>query len=83
MRIAVRTTGLLGEYLPPGSAPNRAELELPDSATPVDVLRRLAMPANRKYLIAVNGGLVPTASHAERTLADGDEIAIMPPLKGG
>ncbi len=83
MKIKVRTTGLLSEYLPPGSVRNVADLEVGDGTTPIDVLKHLGMPLDGAYLMAVNGELVPTAQRAECRLAEDDKLSIMPPLKGG
>lgn len=82
MKIQVKTTGILDEYLPPGSD-NPAELNVEGNVTPMDVVRRLGMPANDKYLIAVNGDVLPRSEHAEFKLSESDIVAIMPPLKGG
>ena len=83
MRINVRTTGLLGRYLPPGSASNRAQLEVSDGATPFDVIRHLGMPEDGAYLIALNGEVVPEAKRTEISLQADDKLSIMSPLKGG
>ena len=83
MRITVRTAGLLGEYLPPGSTRNRAELDVTDAVTPRDVIVLLGMPENDRYLVSLNGELVTEKRRTEVILADGDELSIMPPLKGG
>ena len=82
MKIQVKTTGILDDYLPLNSD-NPAELEVKDGVTPMDIVRRLGMPANDKYLIAVNGDVVPQSEHAALTLSENDLVAIMPPLKGG
>ncbi len=83
MKLAVRTGGLLGKYLPEGSARNSAEIDLPDGMTAAEVIGRLGMPPDGSYLVIHNGAAVPKAARATCTLADGDELAIMPPLKGG
>jgi molybdopterin converting factor small subunit len=44
-----------------------------------DVARALALPADLARVILVNGHDAP----ADRRLADGDEVAIFPPLAGG
>lgn len=82
MKIQVKTTGILDDYLPPGSD-NPAQLEVKDGATPLDVVRRLRMPANDRYLIAVNGNVVPQSEQGSLVLSEDDTLAIMPPLKGG
>ena len=82
MRIQVKTTGILDDYLPPNSN-NPTELEVKNGVTPMDIVRRLGMPANDKYLIAVNGNVVPQSEHASLALSENDLVAIMPPLKGG
>ncbi len=83
MKVAIRTGGLLGKYLPAGSARNSAELELPEGLTAAATIERLGMPAEGTYLVIHNGANVPKAARATCTLSDGDELAIMPPLKGG
>jgi sulfur carrier protein ThiS len=83
MNITVRTAGLLGRYLPQGSAGNEARLELDSGATPLDVMRRLALPEDERYLIMLNGQVVPAAQRPTVRLSDGDDLGIFPPLKGG
>jgi len=83
MKITVRTAGNLGKYLPPGSAQNRAELEVAEGASPVDVLAKLGMPLEGSYLISVNGSALPKAERPGHKLAENDDLAIMPPLRGG
>lgn len=83
MRITVRTAGLLGRYLPAGAEANRTELEVADGATPLDVLEQLGMPREGRYLISVNGTALSTAERPKHRLAERDDLAIMPPLKGG
>ena len=83
MRITVRTGGLLSQYLPAGSGRNQANLELEEGATPFDVMRRLGLPETRTYLVVLNGTALPKAERTRRPLAENDELAILPPLKGG
>lgn len=82
MRILVRTAGLLGRYLPSGPVKNRAEIDVPSGSTISDVMKRLGFPEG-SYLVTLNGMAVPTAERAGRELGGGDNLAVMPPLKGG
>ena len=83
MKIRVKTAGLLGSYLPPGNERNRAVLRVPPGATPLDVMRQLGMPLGNPYLVSLNGSVVRLAERGSRTLNEDDQLAIMPPLKGG
>ncbi len=83
MKIKLKTGGLLGEYLPPGSATIRGEIEVEEGATPVDVMQQLGMPMDRTYLTGVNGEIITKDNRSTRVLIDGDELSLMPPLKGG
>lgn len=82
MKITVKTAGNLGKYLPAGSSGNLARLEVADGATPADVMSQLGLPEG-SYLVILNGSSVPKAERASLELADNDNLAIMPPLKGG
>ena len=83
MQVTVRTAGLLGRYLPAGSAGNEARIEVDSGATPLDVMRRLELPEGDRYLIMLNGQVVPAAQRPSVRLSDGDDLGIFPPLKGG
>jgi sulfur carrier protein ThiS len=83
MRITVRTAGVLGQYLPAGGEANRASLEVAPGATAHDVMADLGFPPERSYLVILNGTAIPKAERESRALAEDDELAILPPLKGG
>jgi len=83
VKIKLKTGGLLGEYLPPGSTANRGELEVKEGATPADVMQQLGMPIDRPYLTGVNGELITKDRRGSFVLIDEDELSLMPPLKGG
>ena len=83
MKIRFKTGGLFVEHLPAGSTGSSAEPEVPDGATPMDVMRQLHMPTDENYLVSLNGEVVVISERATRILTEGDHLAIMPPLKGG
>lgn len=83
MRITFKTAGILAKFLPAGTKGLAAPLDVADGATPIDVMTQLGLPMADRYLVALNGAIVPTAERPNRRLAEGDELAIMPPLKGG
>ena len=66
MRVQIKTAGLLGRHLPPGSARNRAEVDVPEAATPAAVIALLGMPPQDNYLVSVNGELVPAQERSTR-----------------
>ncbi|MBM3584576.1 MAG: MoaD/ThiS family protein [Alphaproteobacteria bacterium] len=83
MRITFKTAGILQKYLPAGAKGLSAPLDVADGATAVDVMSQLGLPMADRYLVALNGTVLATAERPNRRLAEGDELAIMPPLKGG
>ena len=83
MKIQFKTGGLFVEHLPAGSTGNTAELDVSDGATPMDIMRQLKMPTDENYLVSLNGEVVVISERATRVLSENDQLAIMPPLKGG
>ena len=83
IKIQLKTGGLLGEYLPAGSARNTAEVTVDDNATPLDVMKQLGMPLEDNYLVSLNGSVVTRKQRSSQPLAENDHLVIMPPLKGG
>ncbi len=59
-----------------------AAYPLETGATLEDLVASLPF-ASRVALTSVNGELVPPAERAGRTLSDGDEVMLLPPVKGG
>jgi len=83
MRITVRSGGLLVKHLPAERDGNTAALEVAEGASPLDVMAQLGLPLEESYLVILNGESVPKSQRGERSLAEDDLLAIMPPLKGG
>lgn len=83
MRVTLKTAGLLGKHLPPGSARNKAELDVPCGVSPLDIIDQLGLPPDDNYLITLNGTIVPPSERPDCVLSDNDQLSIMPPLKGG
>ncbi len=83
MKVRFKTSGILERHLPAGAVGNACVLDLPEGATAIDVMTLLGLPTGERYMVALNGALLPSAERPTRTLAPDDELAIMPPLKGG
>jgi sulfur carrier protein ThiS len=83
MKVTVKAGGMFTKQLPASRSGNVAEMELDEGSTPADVLRAMDLPADGSYLIVHNGESVPKSERASRRLAEGDMLAVMPPLRGG
>lgn len=77
MRVRVNLYAGLRTFAPEGKAP--FELELPQGATLGALIARLGIPEEKPRILLVNG------RHADpgRELAEGDEVALFPPVAGG
>ncbi|MGB0866527.1 MAG: MoaD/ThiS family protein [Granulosicoccaceae bacterium] len=81
MKIRLKTTGIMSDYLPDGAVGGQVELELPEQANFSVLVRTLAIPDEEQYVVSINDSLVPEP-HDVR-LCDGDRIIIMAPLAAG
>ena len=80
MKVSVRFFALYRER----AGTSQTEVELPDGATPEELLIRLrseyaSLPTSDSMLIAVNSEY----ASPEAPLHDGDEVALIPPVSGG
>ena len=79
MRVTVVCFGSLRDYLPPGASGNSVEVEVPDGATPKDLLDAIGAPERLLFAALVDG------DHArlDQRLQEGTEVTLMPPFTGG
>ena len=84
MRITFKLYASLTSYLPQEHRiGNQMTLELPAGATVAQVVEPFRLPPKMAHLVLINGHFVPPEERATRTLADGDVLAIWPPIAGG
>ena len=78
MRVEVHLHADLERYAG-GAQRGVVALVLPIGAQVRDVLRELALPADRRVLVGLNGAAAPL----EQVLEDGARIDLVPPIAGG
>jgi len=84
MRITFKLYASLTEHLPPAVRDgNSMPLLLPDGATILQAIAPFGLPIKLVHLVLVNGVFVPPQLRAEHILAEGDVLAIWPPIAGG
>ncbi len=82
-QVTVKLYASLMDYLPPGAKQNRVQVPLNHRTTIGETLDALNVPREQCHLVLLNGHFVPPASRASHTIADGDTIAVWPPVAGG
>lgn len=83
MKLTVRTTGLLGKYLPAGSARNKGTVDLAERSTVQQLIEHLNIPDNGRCHVTVNGSMVQKHSWCSTTLNASDDIVLMAPISAG
>lgn len=87
MNIRVKLYALLDKYLPPGAAQgatgNEADLDVAGGATVSEVLDGLDLPLEVRHLVLINGNFVAPGERKTKKLAEGDHLAVWPPVAGG
>lgn len=83
IRITLKLFALLSGYLPDGATRNQVELSVSSDSTPASIMSSLHLPAKLCALVILNGSFVPMADRSTRHLAEGDVLAIWPPIAGG
>lgn len=83
MKIGFKLFASLTDHLPSDRKGNRVELEVEDGATIASLIARYQVPERSAHLVLVNGHFIPPSQRAAHRLAEGDELAIWPPIAGG
>lgn len=83
MRLNVKTTGLLGRFLPEGSERNRGIVELADGGTAKDLLDTLNIPVDGRCYVCVNDTMLQPQELEGTALSQTDKIVLMAPITAG
>lgn len=84
MKVTFKLFASLQDYLPvEAKMKNALELDLPAGTTVQQVIERFGLPQKSCHLVLIDGHFVPPAERASRPLADGETLAIWPPIAGG
>lgn len=84
MQITFKLYASFGEYLPADRRQgNQMPLEVAADASIARIIEPFNLPPKLVHLVLVNGVFVPPEERALRTLAEGDVLAIWPPIAGG
>ncbi len=84
MQITFKLYASLGEYLPADKRRgNEMTLDVPEGSTVSSVTGPFNLPDKLVHLVLVNGHYIAPADRASKVLAEGDALAIWPPIAGG
>ena len=84
MKITFKLFATLTDYLPPEARrANQLDLEVAPTDSIATIIAPYGLPPKLVHLVLVNGRYVAPEVRATTTLADGDVLAIWPPIAGG
>ena len=84
MKITFKLFATLTDYLPPDARrANQVELDIAPDTPIAQVYEPFGLPDKMVHLVLVNGRYIAPEARASTTLAEGDVLAIWPPIAGG
>jgi sulfur carrier protein ThiS len=84
MKITLKLFASLAAHLPAeAQLSHRVDLDVDPGATVLDVIRRQGIPEVVCAIVLIDGTWVARPDRARRALAEGQVLAIWPPVAGG
>jgi len=81
--VQVKLGGAMVKYAPPNQPGSRHVIKLNGATTVQDVLEELNVPEEQPLMVILNEAMVARPDYATTELADGDALALMPPIQAG
>jgi sulfur carrier protein ThiS len=84
MKVTLKLFASLAVHLPAEArSQHRLELEVAPGTTVLDLILRQGIPPAQCAILLVDGAWVAVADRGTRVLAEGEVLAIWPPVAGG
>ena len=83
MILSVKTTGLLGRFLPEESSRNLGDVELADNSSVRTLLQQLGIPDDGRCHVTLNGTMLQAEEIDSTILSETDQVVLMAPLTAG
>ncbi len=84
MKVTLKLYATLSDHLPnEARKTNAIDLDLAAGTTPAQVIADQKLPLKLCHLVLIDGVFIPPAQRAQRALAEGEILAIWPPIAGG
>jgi molybdopterin synthase sulfur carrier subunit len=83
MKVRLKLFASLHDLLPPGASLNGMDIEVPDDATPHQIIDRFHVPHAEAHLVLHNSVYLDPETRDRPVLHDGDVLAVWPPIAGG
>jgi len=84
MNITLKLHAKLADFLPPEARQsNMLQLNVNDGTTVAALITQFNLPPNLCHLVLIDGVFLPPGARATRALAEGETLAIWPPIAGG
>jgi len=83
MKVELKLYATLSRYLPADAVNHRTVLDVPEGATPMQLIDAMKLPRQSCFLVLVNGVFIPPEERESRPMHEGDALAIWPPIAGG
>ena len=84
MQITFKLFASLTDYLPPEARyTNIVKLDVAPEASISQIIEPFGLPAKMVHLVLINGKYIEPEKRLTQTLAEGDVLAIWPPIAGG